>query len=1198
MFITDPPILLMLFAAVAALIVALVVWNQRKIPGRLPFIGLMISTMIWALSSVGEFSVNTYAAKVMWSKLSYLGIVNVAPTWLLFSAQFTSRIGWQSRKKIVWLWSIPVLTLILPITNERHGLIWSSITPVSSHADAWLIYHHGIAFYGYMVYAYFLLIAGSYWLVDFAIKSHILYRRQIATLIIGVFIPFLGNLLYILRLNPWPGLDLTPLSFTFSGIFITWGLFNYKLFNLTPVAREILFERMKEGIIVLDLENQILDINPSACQLFDCELKQVIGKKIGSLIPGYLDLFEKYKEVKETHDILEISPSRFIELNITPLYDRINQYSGRLVVLRDISEQKNSEKALANQRDFLTQVMDAIPLGVTVTDAEGKFEYVNPAYANILAENADELIGRTPYDFTISENHEALNSAWENRCQGITSTYETLLLKADGTRVPALINAAPRKIENQITGTIAAISDLTEQKEIEANLAYRESFEKELIYLSADFVNISVDEIDDLFNRTLRRMGEFCQVDRAYIFILDSHQSTMSNTHEWYAEGISPQIENLQNIPCDILPMWMDSLHRLENIYIYSIKDLPDTWQTEREILEPQEIKSLLVIPITYSNILLGFVGFDSVKKHREWKDEEIKFIRLMGDIIASAIKRKEDRLELMITNQHLAEAILHANEMAIQAEAANLAKSQFVANMSHEVRTPMNGILGMTRLLLKTHLDKEQQRFAQMINKSAESLLIVINDILDYSKIEAGKMEFEKIEFEFAAMIEDICSTFTYRAQEKGIAFRYDVSPDIPPILMGDPERLRQIINNLVGNAIKFTETGEVQLNAELEKISESTATLRIFIKDTGIGIPQEKIEQLFQPFTQLDNSISRSFGGTGLGLAITKTLVDMMQGQIGVESEMGVGSKFWLLLPLEISPSHETDQPVLAKTDLMLHSQSIQGARILLAEDNEINQEIVYAIVDDFDTQITSVKNGLEALEALRNHSYDVVLMDVHMPEMDGLCATQEIRDTASSVLNHDIPIIAMTASAMRGDREQCLQAGMNDYISKPFNPEELIAKIAHWLPKTHAELSGVNSPLISPSDGDEPQALSTKGDVESAIIDFDALCQRVLNDRELAFSLIGKALLRLDATKADIRRAIEEQNDIEVKTLAHKLKGSAGNLSAEPFRQVCEQLELAVVNVNWEEVDKVWQDFLQQTRLFKQAAESILAAQTIIG
>jgi len=1186
----------MVFAIILALIVNLVVWNQRNAPGRLAFCGLMTAVIIWAIASVGEFTAVSYSSKVLWSKISYIGIVNTPPAWLLFAANYSHRKGWQSGKQYLWLWIIPSVILLLVMTNEWHGLIWSSIIPISKEVGAWLIYHHGIAFYINTVYAYLLLLIGSFWLLAFAIRYQSLYRRQVGTLIIGVLIPFSGNLLYILRLNPWPGLDITPLSFAFSGLLFAWSLFSHKLFSITPIAREKLFESMKEGIIVLDLENKILDINPSACRLFNRDAAQVIGKEIGLVISNQQELVEKYQTAREAHAIIEISQSQVIELNITPIYNHRNQYSGRLIVLREITEQRYFEKALAEQRDFLTQVMDAIPIGVTVTDQQGKFDYVNPAYANILELTPGDLIGQSPYDYTLPEFHPTLKNEMENRSKGVTSVYETNLKKPGGEIVPVLINAAPRKVEDQIFGTIAAVSDLSEQKQIEASLAYREAFEKELIYLSADFVNVSVDEIDGLFYRSLKRIGEFCFVDRAYIFNVDSLAITMSNTHEWCAEGISPQIENLQNIACDVFPMWMQTLQNFEHIYIASVKDLPDSWHAEREILESQAIKSLLVIPIVYSNTLLGFAGFDSVNNYRVWKDEEIQLLHLLGNIIASAIKRKEANLEILITNQHLAESTLRANEMAIQAEAANLAKSQFVANMSHEVRTPMNGVLGMTGLLLNTRLEKEQRHYAEVIHKSAESLLVVINDILDFSKIEAGKMGLEKIEFHFSTMINDVYSTFSYRAQEKGIAFRYDVSPDIPAVLIGDPERLRQVINNLISNAIKFTESGEVCFTAGLEQLSTTIAEVRIQIQDTGIGIPPEKVDQLFQPFTQLDNSISRSFGGTGLGLSITKELVEMMLGNIGVESNLGIGSKFWVVLPLEISKNQNIETLYNKNKSASPDKNILKGAHILLAEDNEINQEIVNAIFNHWDVQVTSVNNGAEALEELQNKPYDLVLMDVNMPEMDGLSATQRIREPSSPVLNHEIPIIAMTASAMRGDREQCLQVGMNDYISKPFNTEELTAKIVYWIQHIQHNSQTSSTHGLTQTNVDYNRSLPDRDDKLVPVIEFDQLCHRVLNDEELAYNLIHKALARLDGTINSIEQAIINKNADEIKTLAHKLKGSAGNLSAEPLRQACEDLENASLTLNWEEIDLHWQNFSQQAQRFKLAAENLLAVKTV--
>ena len=415
---------------------------------------------------------------------------------------------------------------------------------------------------------------------------------------------------------------------------------------------------------------------------------------------------------------------------------------------------------------------------------------------------------------------------------------------------------------------------------------------------------------------------------------------------------------------------------------------------------------------------------------------------------------RRRDR----IIRSRLARARAHAEVQARRAEAASNAKTEFLARMSHEIRTPMNGVLGFANLLLETPLSSKQHEFARTIQQSGDALLAIINDVLDFSKIEAGRITVEQVDFDLFELCEEVGSLLQLSADKHGLTFSLDYGASVPRQVKGDPARIRQVLLNLGGNAVKFTESGGVRI-----KIRQAGATrLRIEVADTGIGITGPQLQVLFQRFTQADSSTTRRYGGTGLGLAISKSLVELMGGEIGVDSEPAKGSTFWFELPLlGVSPLEPgASAEVAAQTEAPAVATALAGSklrgRLLLVEDNEVNQRIAGYLLNKLGCDVDIARHGREAIERLSASHYDLVFMDCQMPEMDGYEATRLIRDPASTVLNHDIPIIAMTANAFAEDHQRCIATGMNDFVAKPIDRQRLAAVLANWLPESSAEPS----------------------------------------------------------------------------------------------------------------------------------------------
>jgi PAS domain S-box-containing protein len=760
------------------------------------------------------------------------------------------------------------------------------------------------------------------------------------------------------------------------------------------------------------------------------------------------------------------------------------------LILRDLADCVEGELAMAYIRKserFLKGISDAMPGLVAYWDNDLICRFANNPYREWFGKSPEAIIGNTMLDL-MGERLFALSQPYiKAALAGQPQHFERTLTKADGSTGYSWTNYIPDiDAYGNISGFFVLASDITPMKEAQQQVQNAEN------RMQAILDNV----LDGII--TIDGKGIIISVNPAAITLFGYSREEMVG----------------QNVKI-LMPEPTRSDH---DGYLARYRSTGKT----KAIGVGRELEGLAkdgrIFPMELTVTEMALHG-------------DRMFVGLVRDIT----ERRRAQEETKLARQ--------------AAEEANRTKSDFLANMSHEIRTPMNAIIGMTHLAQKTNPTAKQKEYLTKIGNAAEALMGIINDILDFSKIEAGKLDLECITFSLDAVLNNIEDMIGIKAGDKGVKMSLSVLPDVPRTLIGDPLRLGQILINLVNNAVKFTASGEVTIQVMNVPDAPEPGRLTFSVRDTGIGMTKEQVSRLFQPFNQADTSITRKYGGTGLGLAISKQLCEIMGGDIRVESEPGKGSTF--IVTAQFGVSEETlsvaAQPQHA---LALTAKSLVGRKVLLVEDNEINRDLAVELLSDMGMLVTLAENGQEGVERIIAETFDLVLMDIQMPVMDGLTATKLIRGGERF---RNLPIIAMTAHAMSGDRERSLEAGMNDHITKPINPSRLRETLIQWMPA-----APVNAPEQTPV-----TASTIQESLPDQLLPFDIPAALVRTSGKT--KLLRKLLLgfsdKYASAATDLRVHLAEGRENEAERLAHSLKGIAATLEAKDLAEAASALEDAL-------------------------------------
>ncbi len=730
-------------------------------------------------------------------------------------------------------------------------------------------------------------------------------------------------------------------------------------------------------------------------------------------------------ELNELHKKYDSEKKKRLEIT-----NKLKELQQELSVYKTTTEKNKQNSTTYNNITLYNSILSNSIVNLTSEiilslNREGNITFLNEQGHKLIGYKNEKLIGKNWFEKCIPvKERKAIKDKFkkvlEQDKEKVTSSKSTVLCKNGLQKQIQWYNTIIKDNTGKLIGSLSFGKDISDWKNAQEKIERQSKMQEVLIDLASRFINIPVDEVENSINLSLANMGSFINADRAYIFDYDWQNDITINTFEWCAKGISPEIDNLKEVPLSAIPQWASTHKKGNKMLIHDTSKLTEKNAGLKEILLAQGIKSILTIPLLSGKNCIGFVGFDSVKNKKKYTKKEEDLLHVFSNMLVNVTERKK-------VEENLNEALEKAQE-------SDRLKSAFLANMSHEIRTPMSGILGFTNLLKKPQLSGDKKKkYIDIIEKSGKRMLSTINDIIDISRIESGQVEIVNTYFCINEILEELFIFFNQEAKAKGINLQYKSTlSNTDALITSDAHKLEGILTNLIKNGIKFTEKGSVTFGYQLKEINQQQF-LEFYVSDTGIGIPENRIDAIFNRFEQADIEDKMALEGSGLGLSISKSYLEMLGGSISVASKINEGSTFTFSVPYIKQNPKPKGCTIKAKEK----EAFFKNLLVIIAEDDSTNTLVFKAMLEDYFGKVLYASNGEETIELCKKHpNVDLILMDIKMPKTNGYDATRAIRK-----FNKEVVIIAQTAYGLSRDREKALQVGCNDYIGKPIIKDEIL-------------------------------------------------------------------------------------------------------------------------------------------------------------